>query len=110
MLRIPDLGSQIQKQQQKIGVKKICCHTLFCGYKFHKNKNYLIFLMLKKKKLGQFSKNYRTFYSKICHYALKNIGLGFGIRDPGSGKNPDLESRGQKGTLSPIPDPDPQQC
>ncbi len=31
-----------------------------------------------KKNLGQFSKNYRTFYSKYCHYAL--------IRDTGSGK------------------------
>jgi hypothetical protein len=27
--RIPDLGSRIQKQQQKRGVKKICCHTFF---------------------------------------------------------------------------------
>ena len=45
------------------------------------------------------TKNYRTFYPKICHLALKNIGLGSGIRnmffpdqkggkkapDPGSG-------------------------
>jgi hypothetical protein len=40
------------------------------------------------------------------------MGLGSGIRDPGSGKNlfriPDPESRGQKGTGSRIPDPDPQ--
>jgi hypothetical protein len=52
--------------------------------------------MLKKKFLAQFSKNYRTFYSKNCHYALKNMGLGSEIRDPGSGKN-----------LFRIPDPDP---
>jgi hypothetical protein len=32
-------------------------------------------------------KNYRTFYSKNCHHALKNMGFGSGIRDPGSGKN-----------------------
>jgi hypothetical protein len=37
--------------------------------------------------LGQFSKNYRTFYPKNCHQALKNMGLG---------------SRGQKGTGSRI--------
>jgi hypothetical protein len=40
--------------------------------------------------------------------------LGSGIRDPGSGKNlfriPDPGSRGQKGTGSGIPDPDPQHC
>jgi hypothetical protein len=38
--------------------------------------------------LGQFSKNYRTFYKKNCQKALKNMVLGSGIRDPGSGKNP----------------------
>ncbi len=42
------------------------------------------------------------------------MGLGSGIRDPGSGKNlfriPDSGSRGQKGTRSGIPDPDPQHC
>jgi hypothetical protein len=39
--RIPDLGSRIQKQQQKRWAKKICCHTFF--------ENYYIFEMLKKK-------------------------------------------------------------
>jgi hypothetical protein len=29
--------------------------------------------------MGQFSKNY---YSENCHQALKNMGLGSGIRDP----------------------------
>jgi hypothetical protein len=37
------------------------------------------------------TKNYSTFYPKICHYALKNNGLGSGIRDSGLKK--------------PIPDP-----
>ncbi len=37
--------------------------------------------------MGQFSKNNRTLYPKNCHQALKNVGLGSGIRDPGSGKN-----------------------
>ncbi len=50
--------------------------------------------MRKKKDLGQFSKNCRTFYSKNCHYALKNMGLGSGknlfrIPDPGVKKAPD---------------------
>ncbi len=30
--------------------------------------------------MGQFSKNYRTFYTKLCHQALRNMGLGSGIR------------------------------
>jgi hypothetical protein len=51
-------------------------------------------------------KNYRTFYSKNCHNALKNMGLVSGIRDPGPGKSLfrilDPGSRGQKGTGSRI--------
>ncbi len=42
------------------------------------------------------------------------MGLGSGIRDPGSGiwkkPIPDPGFRGQKGTGSRIPDPDPQHC
>jgi hypothetical protein len=36
------------------------------------------------KNLGQFSKNYRTFYPEMCHQDLKNMGLGSGIQNPGS--------------------------
>ncbi len=56
--------------------------------------------------MGQFLKNSRTFYQKNCQKALKNMVLGSGIRDPGSGKKtiPDPGSRGQKGTGSWIPD------
>jgi hypothetical protein len=55
--------------------------------------------------LGQFSKNYRTFYTKNGHYALKNMGLGSEIRD--------LEktysgSRIQGSKRHRIPDPDSQ--
>ncbi len=68
--------------------------------------------MQKKKNLAQFSENYVSFYPKICHQALKNMGLGSGIRDPRSGIRkkpiPDPGSRGQKGTGSGIPDP--QHC
>ncbi len=38
--------------------------------------------------MGQFSKNYGTFYQKNCQKALKNMVVRSGIRDPGSGKNP----------------------
>jgi hypothetical protein len=55
--RIPDLGFRIQKQEQKRGVKKNYCHTFFCSHKFHKIVNYLFLKLLKKKNLGQFSKN-----------------------------------------------------
>jgi hypothetical protein len=55
---IPDLGSRIQKHQQKRWVKKICYHTFFFSHKFHKIESYFAFKMLKEKKLGQFSKNY----------------------------------------------------
>ena len=34
--QIRDLGSRIQKKQQKRGMKKVCCHTFFCSHKFHK--------------------------------------------------------------------------
>jgi hypothetical protein len=39
--------------------------------------------------LGQFSKNYKTFYQKIVEKLLKiwSWDPGSGIRDPGSGKN-----------------------
>jgi hypothetical protein len=47
--RIPDLGSRIQNQQQKRGVKKIYCPTFFCSHKYHKIENYFIFEVAKKK-------------------------------------------------------------
>jgi hypothetical protein len=52
---IPDPGSLISDPGSKN------------SNKFHKIENYFIFEMLKKKNLGQFSKNYRTFYLKIWH-------------------------------------------
>ncbi len=82
------------KNSKKGGWKKISCHALFTSYKFNKIKNYFIFEMLKKKKLDQFSKNYRTFCPKNWHKALKNMGLGSGIRKK---PIPDPGSRGQKG-------------
>ncbi len=94
--------------------------------------------MLKKKNVGHSSKNYRTFYPKNCHKALKNMGLGSGIRDPRSGirdpgsgirdpgseiGDPGSEIRDPRSGIrkKPIPDPrvkngsrimdsDPQHC
>jgi hypothetical protein len=43
--------------------------------------------MLKKKIWPNFPKIIEVFYPKNCHQTLKNMGLGSGIRDPGSGKN-----------------------
>ena len=99
-------GSRIQKQQWKTLVNKICCHTFFWSHKFHKIVLFY-FWNVKEKNLGQFSKNYRTFYLKNCQKAPKNMVLGSGIRkkpipDPGS------RIQGSKSTQSRIPDPDPQ--
>jgi hypothetical protein len=91
--RIPDLGSRIQKQQQKRGVKKKLV-VMLCSHKFHKIANYFSFGVLKKKNLCQFSKNYTLFTQKNCHLGLKNMGLGSGIQNPRSGIR-----------KKPIPDP-----
>jgi hypothetical protein len=53
------------------------------------------FCNVEEKNLGQFSKNYRTFYPKNSQK------YGFGILDPRSGKTYS-GSRGQKGTRSRI--------
>jgi hypothetical protein len=44
---------------------------------------------------ANFQRIIELFYSKYCHYALKNMGLGSGIRQK---PIPDPGSRGQKGT------------
>ena len=50
--------------------------------------------------MSQFTKNNNTFYNTNCHKAFKNIGLGSGIQDPGSGKKPIPDPRAKK-----APDP-----
>jgi hypothetical protein len=49
-------GSRIQKQQQKRGVKKICCYTFLCSHKFHKIVHYFSFEVLKKKIWANFQR------------------------------------------------------
>ncbi len=63
-LAIPDPGSKNSNERQ--GVKKNLLLYLFFGDINFTKLNYLTFEMLKKKNLGQFSKNYRTFYPKNC--------------------------------------------
>jgi hypothetical protein len=52
--RIPDLGSRIQKQQQKRGVKKIVVIPFFVAKNFTKLK-IILFLNAEEKNFGQFS-------------------------------------------------------
>ncbi len=102
--RIPDLGSRIQKQQWKTGVKKNMLPFLFWSHKFHKIELFYVW-NVEEKNLVQFSKNYRTFYgftqkivtklSKIWVWdprsgIRKNL---FQIPDPGVKKAPDPGSR-----------------
>ncbi len=86
-------GSRIQKQQQKRGVKKICCHNFLCSHKFHKIANYFSFEVLKKKIWANFQRIIELFTQKIV-----NLGSGIRTQKP----IPDPGSRGQKGTGSRI--------
>ncbi len=95
-------GSRIQKQEQKRGVKKNFCHNFLGSHRFHKIVDYFMFEMLKKQIWANFQRIIELFTQKIVTKLSK---YGFGIRDPGSGKN-----------LIRIPDPvvkkapDPQHC
>ncbi len=111
--RIPDLGSRIsdpgsKNSNKRERWKKICYHTFF---ESQISQNWILcyFWNAKEKNLGQFSKNCWSFYPKIFQYALKYMGLGSGIRDPGSGirkkpiPNPGSQIQGSKRHR--IPDP-----
>ncbi len=84
-LPIPDPGSKNSNKIERW--KKISCHTFFVVTNFTKL-NIMLFLKCLRQNLGQFSKNCWSFYPKNFQYALKYVGLGSGIRDPGSGKKP----------------------
>ncbi len=99
---IPDLGSRIQKQQQKRGVKTNCCHTfMYSNRKSLKIENYFSLEVLKKKIWPNFQRFIELFTQKIVTKLLQ-----IWVWDLGSGKNlfwiPDPGSR--------ILDPDPQHC
>jgi hypothetical protein len=107
-------GSRIQKEQQKRGVKKICCHTFLWSHKYHKIENYFSFEVLKKKIWVNFQRIKDLFTQKIVTKLLK-----IWVWDPGSQKNlfrirdPEKTysgSRIQGSKRHQIPDPDPQHC
>ncbi len=75
-------GSRIQKQQQKRGVKKICCHTFSCNHKFHKIENNFSFEVPNKKIWANFQRIIELFTQKIVTKLSK-----IWVWDPGSGKN-----------------------
>ena len=101
--RIPDLGCRFPDPKTAMkdrGEKKFVVIPFFGAINFTKL-NYFIFENLKKKNLGQFSKNYRPFTQKIVSKLSK-----IWVWDPRSGIRkkpiPDPRSRGQKGTGSRI--------
>ncbi len=102
--QIPVPGS---KKQLKRGMKKNCCHTIFCSHKFHKIANYFMFEMLKKIIRANFQRIKELFTQKLSINSQK---YGFGIRDPRSGirKKTYSGSRIQGSKKHRIPDPDPQ--
>jgi hypothetical protein len=108
--RIPDLGSRIQKQQHKSGVKKNLLNNFLCSHKFHKIANYFSFEVLKKKIWANFQTIIELFTQKIVN-KLSKIWVWdprSGIRkkpipDPGVKKAPDPGS-GSATLFSPMAD------
>jgi hypothetical protein len=102
-------GSRIQKQQQKRGVKKFCCHTILCSHKFHKIENYFSFEVLKKKMWADVQRIIELFTQKIVTKLSK-----LWVWDPGSEiRDPEKTYSGsliQGSKRYRIPDPDPQHC
>ncbi len=120
-------GVRIQKQQQKRGGKKICCH------KFYKIANYFSFEVLKKKIWANFHRIIELYTQKIVtklskiwiwdpesgknlfwipdpqHWSLSSKKYGVGIRYPGSGLEP-IPDPGPGANRHWIPDPGPQHC
>ncbi len=81
-LSVPDLGSQIQKQQKRV-LTRNSCFTFF-SHKNHQIENYLNFELVKKE-FGPLCKELQNFSTKKL--SLSSQKFGFGIRDSGSGKN-----------------------
>ncbi len=83
---IPDPGSRIQKQQKQRGAKKFVVLPFFVAPNITKLK--IMLLVKYKKKFGPINRVPYTNFSQKFSFtvALKNIGLGSGIRDTGSRK------------------------
>ncbi len=89
--RTSDPVSRIQKQQQNIGLKKVCCRIFFCCHKNHKIENFINFELVKKK--------FWANLQRIIEFSPQNTVIKLSkisIWDPGSW------SRSQKGTGSRI--------
>ncbi len=101
---IPDLGSRIQKQQQKRGWKFFCCHTIFWSHKFHIIK-IILFLKCWRNNLANFQRIIELFTQKIATKLSK-----IWVRDPVSEirKKTYSGSRIQGSKKHRIADPDPQ--
>jgi hypothetical protein len=65
--RIPDLGSRSKNSNKREGENNSVVKPFFVATNFTKLKIILYFLNAEEKNLGQFSKNYKTFYPKLCH-------------------------------------------
>ena len=84
--RIPDPGYRIQKQQQKTGVKKFFVKPFFVASNFTKL-NIILFLICWRKKIGPIFQELLKYPKKPKKLSPSPQKYGFGIRDPGSGKN-----------------------
>ncbi len=73
-------GSQIQKQQQKRGVKKNLMSYLFVQPQISQNCTFFQFRSAKEKKFGPIFKELQNFLPKKM--SLSSQKYGFGIRDP----------------------------
>jgi hypothetical protein len=81
--------------------KKKICPTFFCSHKYQKIENYFTFELVKNK-IFEFGPIFKELYNFLPKkLALKNIGLGFVIRDPEKTYS-GSRIRGQKGTGSRI--------
>jgi hypothetical protein len=99
--RIPDPGSK--NSNKRDGWKKIFVITFYVATNFT-ILQIILFLKCWRKNLGQFSKNYRTFYPKIVNKLSK-----IRVWDPGSGKTYS-GSQIQGSKRHRILDTDPQHC
>jgi hypothetical protein len=101
--RIPDPKTATKER----GEKKFDVIPFYLSHKFHKIVHYFSFEVLKKKIWANFQRIIELFAQKIVTKLSK-----VWVWDPGSGiRDPEKTysgSRGQKGTGSRIPDPDPQ--
>ncbi len=113
--QIPDLGSRISDPGSRIPDpttapkekgEKFVCLNIVCSHKYHKIVDSFIFGQVKRI-FCQNTKNYSTFYPKIC-YLLSYQKYGFGIRDPRFGIRKSLFRIPDSGTKRHrTPDPDP---